>query len=190
MRALLRHCYRNTATLISISKLDRDFRSQGLEFGRNTLFEYVRLLEDVGLIFLLPVCARSPRKQARNPRKLHVVDTGLTAAFLPGARRDVGHKLETAVFLENRRRRRDWCYAAGSAEVDLVDGEGATWVNSCWSLTEPGAIAREQMAMAEAQVRWPEGRGVLVYHEHEPAIVKRMDWAVPAWRWLLGGAAG
>ena len=191
MRALLRHCYRNTATLVSISKLARDFCSQGIEFGRNTLFEYVRLLEDAGLIFLLPVCERSARKQARNPRKLHVVDTGLVAAFLPGARRDVGHKLETAVFLECRRRGRGWCYGSGDVEADLVDSEGTIWVNSCWGLTDPETIARERKAMEGARSRWPAGKGVVVYHEYGADVRRQFESAIPAWKWLAGvGATG
>jgi hypothetical protein len=42
MRALLRHCFRNTATLLGRGKLHRDLPSQGLKVGNNTLFEHVK----------------------------------------------------------------------------------------------------------------------------------------------------
>ncbi|HEX5054362.1 MAG TPA: ATP-binding protein [Planctomycetota bacterium] len=187
MRALLRHCFRNTSTLVNISKLDRDFRSLGLEFGKATLFEYMRLLEEAGLVFLLPVHEPSVRKQARNPKKLHVIDTGLVAAFLPGATRDVGHKLETCVFLECRRRSRQWHYMPGLGEIDLVDAEGLTLVNSCWNLTEPSTIEREAQAMAAAAEQLPGAEGRLLYHEHGADVDQRFPGAMPAWRWLLGG---
>lgn len=38
------------------------------------------------------------RKQSHNHKKLHVIDPGLVAAFKANPGRDVGRKLETAMF--------------------------------------------------------------------------------------------
>jgi uncharacterized protein len=185
MRAFLRHCFRNTATLLSLSRLHRDFQSQGYEISKNTVFEYARLLEDAGLIFLLPRHEESVRKQARNPKKLHVVDPGLIGAFKAGADRDLGHKLETAVFLECRRRAREWHYHAGDRELDLCDAEGRLFINTCWNLSEAATAEREAAAMAAGARLLPKAKGVLLYHEHAPETVQRFPEAQPAWRWLL-----
>jgi predicted AAA+ superfamily ATPase len=185
MHAFLRYCFRNTATLLSLSKLHRDFQSQGYEISKNTIFEYARLLEDAGLIFLLPRHEQSVRKQARNPKKLHVIDPGLIGAFKAGADRDVGHKLETAVFLECRRRAREWRYHADDGELDLCDAEGQLFINTCWSLTDVTTAEREAAAMATGARLLPKARGVLLYHEHAPDMVGRFPEAQPAWRWLL-----
>lgn len=45
MRELLRHAFRNTAGLINVSKLHRDFGSLGFSVSKNTLFEYLGYLE-------------------------------------------------------------------------------------------------------------------------------------------------
>jgi hypothetical protein len=45
MRELLRHAFRNTAGLINVSKLHRDFGSHGFSVSKNTLFEYLGYLE-------------------------------------------------------------------------------------------------------------------------------------------------
>lgn len=185
MRNLLRHCFRNTASLLSMNKLERDFRSRGFEFGKMTLFGYVRMLVDAGLVHLLPLFTESVRKQARNPQKLHVIDTGLVAAFLPGAERDVGHKLESAVFLECRRRSRDWRYLGGSSEVDLCDAEGRQFVNCCWSLSDLDTIERERAAISFGRESLPRAQGWLLYHEHSPALAGDLSDAMPAWQWLL-----
>jgi len=185
MHAFLRHCFRNTATLLSLSKLHRDFHSLGYEISKNTVFEYARLLEDAGLIFLLPRHEESVRKQARNPKKLHVIDPGLIGAFKAGADRDVGHKLETAVFLECRRRAGEWHYHAGSGELDLCDAEGRMFINACWNLSDAGTAQREALAMAAGAKLLPEAKGVLLYHEHSPDADRRFPAARPAWRWLL-----
>lgn len=188
LRTLLRHCFRNTATLLSVSKLARDFSSLGLSFSKNTLFDYVAQLEDAGLVFLLPTHEESVLKQARNPKKLHVIDPGLVAAFKAGADRDVGHKLETAVFLECRRREREWHYHAGTSEVDLCDAQGRLFVNVCWDLSDPVTLEREKAAMAEGARLLPKATGLLLYYEYAPDVVKRIPAARPAWRWMLESA--
>ena len=159
MRELLRHAFRNTAGLINISKLHRDFGSLGFSISKNTLFEYLGYLEDAFLVFLMPKQVHSLRKQAHNPKKLHVIDPGLVAAFKANPNRDVGHKLETAVFLEMRRRRKDLFYYANAGEVDLCDGEGTFFINSCWNPVEIETRGRESEAMALGFSRWPSARG-------------------------------
>ncbi|MBP7865922.1 MAG: ATP-binding protein [Acidobacteria bacterium] len=64
VRELLRHAFRNTTSLLNVSKLHRDFTSRGLSVSKNTLFEYIDCLEDSFLIFLLPRREASLRKQA------------------------------------------------------------------------------------------------------------------------------
>ncbi len=182
--------FRSTATFLGVSKLARDFRSLGLSFGKNTLFDYVALLEDAGLVHLLPVHDPSVLKQTHNPKKLHVVDPGLVAAFKAGAERDTGHKLETAVFLECRRRSREWHYHAGASEVDLCDAEGRLFVNVCWDLADPGTEERERAAMEAGRKLLPGAEGLLLYHEYAPEAVARFPEARPAWQWMLERPAG
>jgi len=186
MRELLRHAFRNTASLLNVSKLHRDFTSLGFTVSKNTLFEYLGYLEDAFLVFLLPKQEASVRKQAHNPKKLHVIDPGLVAAFKAYPGRDVGHKLETTVFLHLRRLRQDLFYYGNGGEVDLCDGDGALFINTCWNLAEPETMTREKGAMALGQTRWPAARGRLLYHEYAPGVEKTFPAAEPAWRFLIG----
>lgn len=79
----------------------------------------VRIRKRAFLLFLLPKHDASLRKQAHNPKRLHVIDTGLVAAFAAFPDRDAGRKLETAVFPENRRRRNNLFCCIGGGEADL-----------------------------------------------------------------------
>ncbi len=185
MRELLRHAFRNTAGLINVSKLYRDFKSLGFSVSKNTLFEYLGYLEDAFLVFLVPRQEQSLRKQAHNPKKLHVIDPGLVAAFKTDSGRDVGHKLETAVFLAMRRTRKDLFYYAKGGEVDLCDGRGTMFINTCWSLAEAETRRREAGAMALGYERWPQAQGCLLFHEYAPGIEQEMPEAMVAWRFLL-----
>jgi uncharacterized protein len=188
MRELLRHAFRNTAGMVNVSKLHRDFGALGFNVSKNTLFEYLGYLEDAFLIFLVPRQEQSLRKQAHNPRKLHVIDPGLVAAFKANPNRDVGHKLETAVYLEVRRSRKDLFYYINGSEVDLCDGEGTLFINACWSLTESETRRRESGAMSLGHERWPHAHGLLLFHEYEPGIDREIPEAEPAWRFLSGRA--
>lgn len=185
VRELLRHAFRGTASLLNVSKLHRDFTSQGLAVSKNTLFEYLGYLEDSFLVFLLPKREASLRKQAHNPKKLHVIDTGLIAAFQAFPSRDLGRKLETVVFLENRRHRKDLFYYINGSEVDLCDGKGEFFINTCWSLAEPETLRRERAAMQFASAQWPKARGQLLFHEYEQGQTQGVPGALAAWRYLL-----
>jgi len=185
MRELLRFAFRNTASLVNVSKLHRDFASLGLSVSKNTLHEYLGYLEDSFLLFLLPKQERSLRKQAHNPKKLHVIDPGLVAAFEGNPDRDVGRKLETAVFLHLRRRRRALYYYANGGEVDLCNEQGTAFWNTCWSLTDPDTAGREQASMSLGRSRAKQAKGVLLYHEFASALKSALPEAQPAWRWLL-----
>jgi uncharacterized protein len=185
MRELLRYAFRNTAGLLNVSKLHRDFKSLGFNVSKNTLFEYLGHLEDAFLIFLLPRREQSLRKQAHNPKKLHVIDPGLVAAFKANPRLDVGHKLETAVFLEVRRTSKDLYYYSNGSEIDLCDGQGTMFINTCWSLAETETRHRESRAMAFGYERLPGARGSLLFHEYASGIEQAIPGAKPAWRFLL-----
>jgi len=185
IRELLRFAFRNTASLVNVSKLHRDFASLGFSVSKNTLHEYLGYLEDSFLIFLLPKRERSVRKQAHNPKKLHVIDPGLVAAFQGNPDRDVGRKLETTVFLHLRRQGRALYYYANGGEVDLCDEEGKAFWNTCWSLTDPDTTGREQRSLALGRSRSKQAKGVLLYHEFAPALKSALPEAQPAWRWLL-----
>jgi predicted AAA+ superfamily ATPase len=185
IRELLRFAFRNTASLVNVSKLHRDFASLGFSVSKNTIYEYLGYLEDSFLLFLLPKQERSLRKQAHNPKKLHVIDPGLVAAFQGNPDRDVGRKLETTVFLHLRRQRRALCYYANGGEVDLCDEEGKAFWNTCWSLTDPDTVGRERRAMAMGRSRAKQAKGILLYHEFSGGLKSALPEAKPAWRWLL-----
>jgi len=66
------------------------------------------------------VAERSIRKRAMNPKKLHGVDWTLGYPRVPEPFINVGHKLESAIYLHWRRQREDLGYIGGEREIDLV----------------------------------------------------------------------
>lgn len=185
MRELLRHCFCNTGSLLNVSKLHRDFTSLGYTVSKNTLFDYLSYLEDAFLVFLLPKRETSLRKQEHNPKKLHVIDTGLISAFQAFPNHDLGHKLETVVFLENRRNRKDLFYYSNGSEVDLCDAGGKLFINACWSFADTDTLRREKAAMEFGLTKWPGAEGKLIFHEYQPGQELEVPIAQSAWSYLL-----
>lgn len=172
MRLLLRHCCVHSASLLSIHKLYGDLASQGIGLSKDTLYEYVDALEQAGLLFTLPIYDRSLRKQSHNPKKMHVVDPVLTTAFSGTPDTDFGHRLESVVFLHERRMTDQLYYARQEHEVDLiVDAPSRkTAVHVAWDMNSPDTIGRELAAVRAGEKHFPG---------HKPLIVCRDSPAVP-----------
>jgi hypothetical protein len=181
MKLTLQFCAARPASLLSVHKLHRDFRSRGVSLSKNTLYEYLDHLEDAYLLFRLPCHERSLRKQEQNPKKIFLIDPAITRAFATPGERDRGAWLENLVFLHERRRTREIYYGSNSHEIDLVvpGPEGTRFLNVAWSLTEPETRNRELQAMRFGFERYPGAEGLLL--AHEPAGVAE---AQPAFRYL------
>jgi hypothetical protein len=184
LRELLRHCLASPATLLSPHRLYLDLRSRGLAVGKDTLYRYLRHMEEAYLLYLLPVAERSLRKQAMQPKKLHVVDWSLGYPYRPRALIDQGRRLENAVLLHHRRRREDLAYLGGPAEIDLVVGadQAEAWINTAWSLSDEPTWQRECAALRRPG--GPDAR-LLVARETAGREAPAGARVIEAWRYLL-----
>jgi predicted AAA+ superfamily ATPase len=187
LRQLLKHCLSHPASLLSAHRLYNDFRCQGFELSKDTLYNYLEYLEESYLIFPLPIADRSVRKQAVNPKKLHVVDWALGYPFAPEDLIDAGAKLETAIFLHWRRRREDLAYLGGDHEIDLVVNaeKPESFINIAFSLSRSDTWEREIAGLERLAQKAGDASRVLVTLEQSerrgPAGVE----IVEAWRYLL-----
>ncbi len=187
MRQLLRYCLSNTATLFNTNKLYHDFRSQGFALSKDTLYKYLGHLQESFMLFLLPIADRSLRRQAINPKKLHIIDWSLAYPFKTKPDANLGHRLETALYLHWRRQREDLGYLHGDREVDLVLSSEVPelLLNSCFSLTSEATWEREIAALQSGARKFPEAECLLVAHNtarrRPPANIKLIE----AWRYLL-----
>jgi hypothetical protein len=187
LRQLLKRCLGQPASTISTHKLYNEFRSLGIELSKDTLYRYIEHLEESYLIFALPISDRSLRRQAMNPKKRHPVDWALGYPFVTEDSIDIGHKLETAVFLHWRRQRQDLAYMGGQHEVDLVVGgdRPAILINVAYSVTQAATWAREMASLAWGAGQAPQAKRILVVHEGTNRKPPQGIEVIDAWRYLL-----
>ena len=192
LRWMVRHLLGNAAGTFSIHKFHVDLKSQGVPVGKDTLHSYLGYLEDAFLLRSVAVATDSERRRQVNPRKVYPVDPGLIPLFDRTARANLGHALETAVFLELGRRGAEVAYVrtASGYEVDFhvrhLEGREEL-IQVCASVDAPETLAREVRALREAAPEHPRAARVLVTLDRPAVLAAPDDVTVIAARdWLLG----
>jgi uncharacterized protein len=192
LRYLERCLLSRPANKFSVHKVHNDCRSQGIRVGKDALHRYLEYLEDAFLLFTTTVASPSARVRQTNPRKCYPIDHGLAAASSFSASSDVGHLLESLVYVELRRRGRSMSYVvtSGGHEVDFLAetrrGEREL-VQVCADVASPETRHRELRALDEAmrEVNVETATVVTLRDEEAVEIDGRRVKIVPAWRWLL-----
>jgi hypothetical protein len=147
---------------------------------------YLEFLADAYLLFPLPKFSASFRKRVVAPHKYYAVDTGVRRANSPQSSRDLGHRLENAVFLALRRKGLTVAYAAEKDvwECDFVTNGEAIQV--CTDLT-PSNRAREIQGLVRA-ADLPGKREplILTLDQRDDLVVDGLRIQIrPVWEWIL-----
>ena len=106
----------NVGVLVAASKLTGLF---GIK-STSTILEYFNYLKDAYLVEFVPRFDYSIKSQARNPKKIYVMDTGLINVVSTSFTEDFGRKLENMVYLHLRRTYSNIYYFAEKGECDFV----------------------------------------------------------------------
>jgi len=197
LRYLERSLLARPANKFSIHRYYNDLKSQGIRVGKNTLHEYLQHLEDAFLVFTVTIASRSERARQINPRKCYPIDPALAAATSFPASRDLGHLLETVIYLELRRRGYTVAYVhtGGGHEVDFLAQHTSGHRLLLQVAAEMGSEAtrrRELRALEAAMEEEGLDRGIVVTLREEENLETGSGpvRVVPAWRWLLEPAEG
>lgn len=195
LRWLVRRLLANPAGRFTANRLHRDLKSQGFGIGKDTVHELLAHLEDAHLTYAVPLWTPNAARRQTNPRKAYAVDPALsrTAAFAKPE--DVGHRLETLVYLELRRRGMQeigYYETEDGYEVDFCarDPEGHTrLVQVSHDIGAPSTRSRELRALESAMQELDVDEALLVTNDeegehHGAAGLVRI---APAWMWALQG---
>ncbi len=189
LKRLIKFSFSNISTLVSFNKLYNDFKSEGLNISRNTVYEYISYLEDAYALFAVPIYAKSLREQWRNPRKIYSVDVGFKTAIDYPLSMDIGRVIENIVFLELRRRTEKIYYFKGKQEVDFyyILGDKRYLLNVCYEIESPETREREIKGLIEAMKRLSLKAGTVVTSEQKELIKTEAGEinVIPLWQWLL-----
>ncbi|HAD05100.1 MAG: ATPase [Desulfuromonadales bacterium GWD2_61_12] len=190
LKSLIKHCFANIANPLSLSKLYNDFRSQGMQLSRNTLFDYISYLEDAYALFLVPVNSPSQREVMRNPRKLYAIDHGLKGVVDLATGNDSGRIFENIVFLQLRRQGQNICYGRQKQEIDFVlpESESPRLINVAYDISALETRNRELNGLVEGMQGLGVQEALLLTAEVEETVTTAAGkiTILPLWKWLAG----
>jgi len=192
LRWMQRHLLASPAGMFSVQKFYDALRSQGIPVSKNTLHAYLAHLEDTFLIRTVSLHTASERRRMVNPRKAYPVDPGLISLYERTGRSNLGHALETVVFLELERRGYEASYVRTSAgwEVDFLTtapGRPPQLVQVCLDLEKAETREREVRALLRAAEEHPRATLLLLTMDSTPPrtdLPSPVEWR-PAAQWLL-----
>ena len=148
LRQLTSYLISNIGNLVSASKLVGMF---GIK-APSTFLEYFSYLKDSYLLEFVPQFSHSLKAQARNPKKVYVMDMGLYTENSISTSENQGRRLENLIFLHLRRISKNIFYFKGRSECDFVVMEKnkvTRLVQVCTQITDEN-FNREYNGLKEA----------------------------------------
>ena len=192
LRWLVRHLLSNAAGSFSVEKFYAALKSQGISISKDTVHQLLGHLEDCFLIRTVWVEAESERRRMVNPRKCYPIDPGLIPVFDRTGRGNLGHALESAVFLELERRGWEVTYVRNPSgtEVDFLacpPGGRPELLQVCADASYPDTQARELRALDDASQSHPEAskRLLVMTQDGLPSRVPDDVVCQTAYEWML-----
>ena len=181
----------NIASLVSFTKIENDFKSQGIKVSRATLASFARYVEDVFFGFFVEMYAESARKRQANPRKFYVIDQGIHNYLTLRFSENKGRILENLVFIALRRKEYPVYYYKTKAgyEIDFLIGKDrdASLIQVCYDLTNLETFGREKKALISGMKELGLKTGLILTMEEkrQEEIRGCLIKTKPVMEWLL-----
>lgn len=191
-RFLFEFCFQNFSKEISFRRI-KNFFSKSV--SDTTLYEYVEKLQDTLSVFFFEKYEKSVYLRKSWPKKIYVCDLGL--ASILGFTKDIGKRMENAIFLELLRRTNErplmeifyWKDYQGR-EVDFVVKEKAKikqLIQVTYASAKNEIERREIKALLKASKLF-KCKDLLVitwdYNAEEKVNSRKIKF-IPLWKWLL-----
>lgn len=175
----------NVGVLVSANKLTGLF---GIK-SSTTILEYFNYFKDAYLVEFVPRFDYSIKAQARNPKKIYVMDTGLINAVSTSFTEDLGRKLENMVYLHLRRTYSTIYYFAEKGECDFVvfeKGKIVQAVQVCYNIDDFN-FEREYTGLVAALNYFKVNHGFIVTLNQEDIFEKDglTIEMIPAYKYLI-----
>lgn len=176
----------------SVHKIYLTLKSKGIKLSKNTLYNYLSLLEDSLFVFFLPKFEYSLRKGEFSINKAYLCDIGFSK--LVEITENKGNKMENIVFLELERRKSPlmniyYWKNIQHEEVDFVIKEGKVkkLIQVCYDIEDYDTKKREIRALLKASSELKCNNLLIITEskEGEEKIKGKTIKYIPLWKWLL-----
>ena len=186
--ALMNDILENHAGIFSITRFEKQLKSNDLSGSKRTIANYLHYLKEAFFVILNEKFSFSARKRVMNPKKTYLTDTGFVALGRHFTE-NRGRILENNVAIELFRRGMETYYFRNRNECDFIIKQGRKPIHAiqaCWELTTRNE-KREISGLVEACGSLGLTHGIiLTYDQDEDREYKELKISVrPVWKWLL-----
>ncbi len=158
---------------------------QELHVSRETIMEYLSYIEEIELVYLLPIFSYSLKVQQVNPKKIYSLDNGIRNAVAFKFSQDEGRLVENLVFQEIKRRELEVYYWKKKGEVDFVIKKDDALIGINVSYGNE-IKEREERSLLELKNEFGERVQELILITKDVDEQKNDINLIPLWKWLLG----
>ncbi len=184
LKSLVKFLITNIGTTFSVNSFYRTIKKD-MPVGKDTLMEYLSYLEDINLVYLVPIFSYSLKKQQVNPRKVYCIDNGLRNAVSFMFSKDEGRLAENLVFLELKRRSKEPYYWKNKGEVDFVIKDRDSSLTAINVSYTDEIDERETKALLEfADEFSPKVKELILLTKDLEKTEGRIK-IIPLWKWLI-----
>ena len=193
-RFMVNFFLQNFSSEMTLNSIYKRARAAGIRASKDTVYEYVRGLEDTVFFFFLDRFSLKAHLRESYPKKVYLCDTGLAkpSRYSP----DRGKLMENAVFLELMRRRNhdpalDLFYLKDALhQVDFIVKRGERLLEAIqvtYADSREGVERREITSLLWASKHLDIERLTVITwdYEEEASLEGRRIQFIPLWRWLL-----
>jgi predicted AAA+ superfamily ATPase len=163
--------------------------AKAFELGSsNTASSYISFFEDAYLFFTVPRFSYSLKQQAKNPKKIYGIDTGLLAILSMSFSKDQGRLLENLVFIHFKRLGKEIFYYRQKGECDFIIASSRKIemaVQVCYDLNADN-LTREINGLTEALNELGLSDGFIFTFDQKDELEKdgKIIRVIPVWEWM------
>lgn len=186
--ALMNDILENYAALFSISRFEKQLKSNNLPGSKRTIANYFQYLTEAFFIITHEKFSFSPRQRIMNPKKAYLTDTGFAGLGRPFTE-NRGRIIENLIAVELFRRGMETYYFKNKNECDFIIKQGrkpTQAIQVTWELTARNE-KREVAGLVEACIFLGLTSGTILTYTQEKTLEKDglKISVLPVWKWLL-----
>jgi len=190
LKYFLKRLLASATKSISVNAIYNDLKSSGVKIGKNQLYEYLDICQNIYLAFSLSKYSYKPVVRELGERKIYAIDNGLLNAVTFRFTEDSGKSLEQLVFLELRRRDKEIYFYKNRAECDFVVKEKEKIkmaIQVAWGLDDEKTKKRELRGIIEACKTFHLHEGIIITGDsaEEITVEDIRIKILPFSRWVL-----
>lgn len=153
LKYFLKRLLSSATKSVSINSIYNELKSSGLKIGKNQLYEYFEICQNIYLAFSLSKYSYKPAVRELGERKIYAVDNGLLNAVTFRFSDNYGKALEQLVFLQLKRQGKDIFFYKDKSECDFIvkeGGEPVSAIQAAWTLDDDRTRKRELRGLVDA----------------------------------------